>query len=335
MVARIGQVAAWALALLLVAAAALWLFFPREPVDRIIAFDATTLPDAAGLDAYLARQEARFDDIRPGQQRAIHWAGAPGARTVWAVLYVHGYTASPSEIRPVPDRVARGLGANLHYLRLRGHARDGDALAEAVAGDWLEDMAEGLAIARRLGERVLVVATSFGAALTSAAVTDPRLAGLAEDVAGVVLIAPAYGLDHPLAPLLELPGARQIGPLIAGAEQEFPIKNEEHARHWTTRYPTVAAAPMAAAMRYARRLDPSTARVPALFVLAEEDRVIDLRAARKAARLWGAPARMLTVTPGAEDDPNGHVLGGDILSPGLTGPVTEAILDWAGALDGG
>jgi hypothetical protein len=46
-------------------------------------------------------------------------------------------------MRPVPDRLATQLGANLIYTRLKG--RGSLAMAKPVAGDWLEDTAEALA----------------------------------------------------------------------------------------------------------------------------------------------------------------------------------------------
>jgi alpha-beta hydrolase superfamily lysophospholipase len=333
MLSRLAQFVAWALAVVLIAGAALWLLVPREPVDRNIEFDPSALPAPSALPEYLASAEARFDDIRPGQGRQIVWAGEEGERTAWSVLYVHGFSASPSEIRPVPERVADALGANLHFLRLRGHGRGGAAMAEPVAGDWLEDMAEGLAIARSLGDRILVVSTSFGGTLTAGVLLDAELADLREGITGAVLIAPNFRLRHPLAPLMELPGARWIGPLLAGQERGFPVKNEGHAANWTTRYPTVAAAPMAATMRYARGLDASGATVPALFVFSAEDRVVDTNAAVRVARRWGAPSEIAYLAPGPGDDPNAHVLGGDILSPGLTGPLVDLILGWTGGLD--
>lgn len=87
------------------------LFGPREPVDGEITFE----PGALGedLDAYLAASEAAFDDIIPGTEKRIVWAGEPGARTDTVILYLHGFSATSEEIRPVPDQVAANLGANL------------------------------------------------------------------------------------------------------------------------------------------------------------------------------------------------------------------------------
>ena len=51
---------------------------------------------------------------------------------------------------------------------------------------------------------------------------------------------------------------------------------------------------------------------------------------RMIAELQGRPSP----TPGPEADPSNHVIAGDILSPSLTGPVTERILGWIDTLPG-
>ncbi|GIV58500.1 MAG: hypothetical protein KatS3mg042_1413 [Rhodothermaceae bacterium] len=129
----------------------LWMLGPRpaveEPAGRPV------LP--GDLDAYLAAAEARFDDLRPGVEKAIVWADpATRSRTPLAVVYLHGFSATREETRPLCDTLAARLGANLFYTRLTGHGRTGEALAAATASDWLRDALEALAIGQRLGERV-------------------------------------------------------------------------------------------------------------------------------------------------------------------------------------
>ena len=74
----------------------LWLF-GREPLR---------VPEVPGFDdpvAFLAAREGAVDDLRPGAEARIVWAGAVGQRSDLVVLYLHGFSAGPEEIRPVPD----------------------------------------------------------------------------------------------------------------------------------------------------------------------------------------------------------------------------------------
>jgi esterase/lipase len=257
------------------------------------------------------------------------WHGAPGERTPLSVVYLHGFSASPQELRPVPDRVAEALGANLHFARLTGHGRDGAAMAEARAGDWIEDTARALAIGRRIGERVVVIGTSTGGTLAKAAAHDRALA---EGLAGIAFVAPNFAVNNPAAPLLTLPWARHWLPLVAGEERGFAPVNEAHAAHWTTRYPTVAVLPMAALVAHVQGLDPARAEVPALFLWSEHDRVVSPAEVARVAGEWGGPARLRPLAVGPGDDPASHVIAGEILSPGMTDEVTRLIVDWAAAL---
>lgn len=306
---------------------ALLIFGPYEEADLTADFDASVLD--GGVDAYLAAQEARFDDITPGVQKQVIWAGAAEEKAPWSLLYLHGFSATAQEIRPVPDRVAGALGANLVLTRMAGHGRDGDALAQATAADWMADVAEGLAVARHTGERVLILSTSTGGTLAAAAALDEALM---QDVAGIVMISPNFGLQNPMAPLLTWAGARYWMPMIAGIEREFTPQNEGHGRYWTTKYPSVAVLPMAALVKAVAGLDLSRAKVPALFWFAKTDTVVRPDLSLQAAAAWGGPVKVVSPVMGPEDDPDAHVIAGDILSPGQTARTVQGILDWVEGL---
>lgn len=303
------------------------LLAPVEPVDREISFKDSDL--GVDLDVWLQQREAAHPDIVPGVAKRIFWAGAVVAKTPLSVIYIHGFSATSEEIRPVPDEVAKALGANLFFTRLAGHGRGSAAMGEPMAGDWIEDMAEAMAIGRRLGDRVVVIATSTGGALAAVAATDPALA---RDMAGVVLISPNFRLNSQAAVILDLPLARWWGPVVAGAERSFEPLNPGQAAYWTTRYPTTALFPMAALARVARGVDYSAAKVPALFVYSLEDKVIDPAAIAPVIAAWGGPVTQDVRQMQAGDDPFAHVIAGEIMSPGQTEPVTDAILTWAKGL---
>lgn len=316
------------LLVILVAGAALWFLAPRQALDARVTFDASALPE--DLNAWLATREAVFTDITPGAQKQIVWAGAKGAKTPLAVIYLHGFSATLEEVRPLPDDVAKALGANLFYTRLAGHGRPGDALGQVVAEDWITDLDEALAIGRTLGDRVLVIATSTGGTLATLAAIDPARA---KGLAGVVLISPNYRLRATAAQvILDAPFVQLWGASVAGAERSFAPVSADHGKWWTTRYPTAALYPMATLMRHVRALDPRAAQVPALFITAPDDRVVDPATTAAIAAAWGAAAVVEHPVMTAADDPYGHVLAGRVLSPGQTEPMVAMILDWVRGL---
>ena len=302
----------------------LWMVGPYEPVPLGAQFDPARLE--AGVSDYLAAQEARFDDITPGVEKRVVWRpGHEERRTPVSVLYVHGFSATSEEIRPVPDLVAEALDANLVYTRLRGHGRGGAAMAEAGVGDWMADLAEALAVARAVGDQVVAIATSTGATLTAVALRNPQMS---EGIGAAVFVSPNFGINDPAAMVLTLPGARYWVPLAAGRERAFEPQNDGQANYWTTRYPTAALMPMAALVHRAARLDYSGVRVPVLFWLSDDDGVVRPDISREIAARWGGAARVQAVRIGPGDDPHAHVIAGDILSPGQTEATALGMVDW-------
>lgn len=316
-------------AVLILAAAVLaaFLLVPGEPVETEISFDASTLP--ADLDTWLSEREARVLNLRDGVAKRIVWADAPGEATDYAVVYLHGFSATSEEIRPVPDNLAAALGANLHFARLAGHGRDGDAMAEPTAGDWIEDTAEALAIGRRIGGRVIVIATSTGGTLAALAATHPELK---DDIAGIIFVSPNFALNNPAAPILTWPWARHWAPLVAGAERSFTTINAGHAKYWTSRYPTVAVLPMAALVAHVRQLEFGQTDIPAMFLLSEQDRVVSPDATTKVFQSWGGEKILVKLVMQPGDDPYNHVIAGDIMSPAQTEIASDRMINWAKGL---
>lgn len=319
---RLGRLILRVIALLAIIAVTFWYLGPREMVER----GAVSGPDLSDPAGWLAAREAGFGDITDGTQARIVWAGEAGAMTDTVVLYLHGFSATSEEIRPVPDRVAEALGANLVFARLPGHGRSGAVMAEPRAGDWLDDTEVMLRVARGIGDRIVIIGTSTGATLASWAASDPVMA---DDVAAMVLISPNYALANPAGVMLEWPLARVWVPWIVGAERGFEPINESHAAYWTTAYPTVATVTLGTLLREARARDYSAVRTPALFLFADTDQVISAPAVRDFAQGWGGPSTVIPIAvPEEGGDPFNHVIAGDTLSPALTDRVVDDITTW-------
>lgn len=300
---------------------------PQVKLDRVSDFDSSAIgPD---VDGYLAAEELRFPDIRPGASKRIVWAGPVGGKTRLSVIYIHGFSASLEEIRPVPDQVAKSLGANLFFTRLAGHGRTGEAMGTASADDWMLDMAEAMAVGRRLGDRVLVIATSTGGTLAALAATDPQMS---QDMAGIVMISPNFGLKPWSGMLLDLPATRYWLPWVAGTSRSFAPINAGQAAHWTTTYPTTALFPMAALIRAAVAQSYFKVTLPLLVLFSPQDQVVNPSQTQMILSAWGGPVQWHFRRMGAGDDPYSHVLAGDILSPGQTAATVDLILDWAKGL---
>jgi len=281
-------------------------------------------PDIAGdPEAYVRASEARVAGIRPGAEKQIVWAHADRRRTPLAVVYIHGFSASAGEIRPVPDRVAADFSANLFFTRLAGHGIDGAALGTATLAQWLGDVAEAITIGQALGEKIILMGISTGAALATWALSQPQLAG---PVAATVLVSPNFGLKAAGGFLLEAPFARQIVHLALGRTRNVEPATALQRRIWTGIYPTDALLPMAAAIGLARRVRVEAIQTPALLIYCPRDQIVDPAKTRTVADRWGGPHLLIAVAH--TDDPNGHVLAGDAYAPANNETLVTQICGW-------
>ena len=300
-----------------------FVFGPREPFDGEVTFDQTSIGD--NLDQYLVQRESKFNDIRQGLNKQIIWHGERGEQTDIAIVYLHGFSASLGEVRPVPDLVAKALGANLYYTRLKGHGRTAAAMAEANADDWLNDAAEALAIGARLGKKLIVISTSMGASLISYLHAHKPEWG--DMIAGQVMVSPNFGLADPTSALLSFPFARQFVPLILGPMRGQASSNALIQQTWTIPHATSALMPLARLTKEANAAPVENIDGPTLVFRSLKDKTVSPKATANAInRLGGTVEQVLIDQSGHR---NHHVLAGDALSPRTNGLVTNAIIEWA------
>lgn len=306
------------IAAILIAVALVVALGPRARMDiRLTPID---LP--ADLDAWLAAAEARFADLRSDAGKRIVWADPDRkARTPFAVVYVHGFSATRMETAPLAGSIASRLGANLFETRLTGHGRSDDALGEATLSAWLDDVREAHAIGRRLGERVVMIGTSTGATLVTWLATRPEAA----DLGAIVLVSPNYGVRQWNAPLILWPWGEQIGRWMEGDYHVWQAVNDRQAAHWTMRQPIRSLIPLMQSVQLADALDLSAIRAPTQVFYSPQDRVVDAGRIERRFADVGASVKALVPVDGV-GDPQLHVLAGDILSPGTTVKLVEAVV---------
>ena len=214
------------------------------------------------IEDRISISESQITDIRPGLEKSIMWAGEPHHRTHYAIVYVHGFSASKEELRPVPDIIAANLGANIFYTRLTGHGRTAEAMREASVTAWMQDLDEAFQIGTMIGDKVILISCSTGGTLVAAGIVRGIFS---EQLFSAVFFAPNFGVQDRMAPLLTWPLARYWAPLIGGEMQTNTPRNQLHARYWTTSYPTISLIPMMQLIDMVDNADLRTSTVPALF----------------------------------------------------------------------
>ena len=107
----------------------------------------------------------------------------PEERKELGVVLVHGFSASPAEVRPFAEKL-QTLGYPVIGVRLKGHGTSPWDLRERSWQDWLEPVQEGYKILSAFAPRLCLVGFSTGGGLSLLLAADQP-----DNLAGVVAIS--------------------------------------------------------------------------------------------------------------------------------------------------
>lgn len=302
---------------------------PRFVYNAHTTYGLTGSDTLATLPAIVDSVEARAGVTDTAVRKRVRFANAEAPmRTPWSVVYLHGFSATRQETAPLAEQVASALGANLFETRLTGHGLPGDSLARVTARQWIEDAEDAMRIGAWLGDSVLLIGTSTGGTLAAWLASDARATRPA--LARIVLISPNFGPRDAAAAILTMPFAEQIlTPFIP--TRSWTAMNPEHARYWTTTYPSHALFPMQALVEATRDRNLTDYDTPTLVVFSATDSVVDPKRTRTWMRrlhddMPKTPLDSLLVVPRAREDD--HVIVGRITAPTQVAPVRDAIVSF-------
>lgn len=259
------------------------------------------------LSSWVQNQEANVSDLRPNCGATIQWARRP-QKTPNAVIFVHGFSASPTECNPFPQELAHALNANLYSARLRGHGRTGPAMCEGTFQDWLDDAATALHIGRQLGEHIVAVGCSTGAALLVLLAARYQMQPDA-----LCLISPSFANANHTSRLLELRGRRILLRLTMGRTRQWQSDNPEVSRIWTNCYPSSAILPYIDAMRVLRQTPLHTISCPTIAFAAPKDQLVSFEATQRRLSEFKGPTQLTPIYD--SEEPLQHNIIGNVLSP--------------------
>ena len=278
--------------------------------------------DIKDLDSLLESQEKMVRGLRPGTEKKIVWANESGVKSSTSVVFIHGFSATRFECSPVIDIVAEKLQANLYFARLRGHGQDGKALAESNFDDFMEDTIEAIEIGRMIGDKVIVIGSSTGCSLIHVAL------GQGVQIKSAVYISPNFGPKPLKGQVLRLPGAKFLVPLVFGKKHSIITKSTEHAKCWTTSYPTMALFTIKETVLAAHQVDHRAIKVPIMMWFSDDDKVVNAKWTRRIASMMGDNVTLHNPSLTDQDDPSCHGIIGDILSPSQTSVAVDKLLNW-------
>lgn len=147
--------------------------------DEIRALECCKVFYSKPQHAEINAQETATEDPSP-------YLVVPDGRRDLGVVLVHGFLASPAELRPFGERLA-ALGYPVVGVRLSGHGTSPWDLRDRSWEDWLASVRRGVEIMSGFADKICLVGFSTGGALSLRLAAEcPR------ELAGVVAISPPY-----------------------------------------------------------------------------------------------------------------------------------------------
>lgn len=200
----------WILTLLVLVI--IYLMGPR-PTHPVYDKKLPVVPTADSLENYISLRESAHK-LRPDNQARIIWANDSAKNhTEYAILYLHGFSASQGEGDPIHKRIAKKYGFNLYLSRLAEHGIDTtEKMLNLTADKLWESAKEAYSIALRLGKKVIIMGTSTGASLAL------MLAANYPDIHSLILLSPNIEIFDGTAWILNNPWGYHIAKVVNGSE---------------------------------------------------------------------------------------------------------------------
>jgi len=218
-------------ALIIIAALILIFLLGPTPDEPTYNDNLPEVPSSAGaLETYVASQEQKHK-LKPDNNAQIIWANDEKSKTEYAIVYLHGFSASRVEGYPTHRRFADYFGCNLYLARLSDHGIDTtDALYNLTAERLWKTTKEAYAIGKQLGDKVIVMSTSTGGTLAL------LLASKYPDIAALINFSPNIEINDPAAFMLNDPWGLQIARLVFGGKTRTVESDSIYEKYWYDTY---------------------------------------------------------------------------------------------------
>ena len=191
------------------------------------------VPETAQLEGYISINESTHK-IKPGNEAKIVWCNdSLKQKTEYAIVYLHGFSASHGEGAPIHTEIAKEFGCNLFLSRLADHGLDTtEPLQKLNVDKYWESAKEALAIGKQLGNKVILMGTSTGG--TNAL---QLAANYPNDVYALVLLSPNIAINDANAWLANNPWGLQIATLVTGSRYiDTKDQRDVYKKYWYSHY---------------------------------------------------------------------------------------------------
>ena len=274
------------------------------------------------IDPWVAQREAAHRTLKPGNGAEVVWADSVPSRTPYVMVYLHGFSASKFEANDVHRPLAREFGCNLYLPRMVGHGLDTvDAMAAITAENYLNSAKEALALAKLMGDSIILICCSTGAT------HGLYLAAHHPEISGLILYSPNIELAVPGASLIVKPWGMKLACAITGGDEYCFEADAEFKKYWTSCYKLEGILAVQQTVSGLMTRETFNAVKQPVFLgyfykdAVEQDRVVSVAAMREMFTLLGTPPHKKVDMP----FPNAreHVICSPLRSGDLDGVIRE------------
>jgi pimeloyl-ACP methyl ester carboxylesterase len=183
------------------------------------------------LDDYIAAIESETPDIKPENEAKIVWSDSTKTKTEYAVVYLHGFSASHEEGQPLHVNFAKRYGCNLYLPRLFDHGRaSDDSFKGMLPGQLVNSAKEAIAIGRLLGDKIILMSCSTGGTLAALlAPEDPSIHSM-------IMYSPNIDVYDPASELIIRPWGKNMLDFILDGEYNHIDYDEKAGKYWSGTY---------------------------------------------------------------------------------------------------
>ena len=207
-------------------------FLGPKPAAPLLSKELPFIPaEPAALEKYIHDHEA-LHKLKPDNEARVLWLNDSSKQlTEYAIVYIHGFSASQEEGDPVHYEFARKFGCNLFLNRLEDHGIDTtEPLANVTADKLWNSAKEAYAIGKCLGKKIILMATSTGGTLAL------KLAAEYPDITALILLSPNIAINDSKAWLLNNHWGLQIAKLVKGNYIHAKDTTQLYSQYWNAKY---------------------------------------------------------------------------------------------------
>jgi len=215
-----------------IALSILYLAGPAPEVPNLNGKLPEVSSDLIQLEKEIIENEESQKNVKPDNEARIVWANSTNKqKTPYAIVYLHGFSASQEEGNPLHRDFAERYGCNLYLARLYGHGlNEKEAMVDLTPENLMESAKYAVAVGKQLGEKVILMSTSTGGTLSL------YIAGENPDIAGLILYSPNIDLYDRSATILNKNWGLQIARLVMGGNYMINKRESSPASYWTKKY---------------------------------------------------------------------------------------------------